>query len=232
VYCTLVAEYCDSLILVGSGRPGSAKRVIKTAELVYETALRELAEAPNDMYGLAQALLPFAIANDWLAPDFLAQEKLGKVIYHWFDTHPSALAPITVTENLSDIKEADLLVCAANSSEAFIEADHLKQDVLVCDIAVPHNLPDELLKQRPDIQCLRGGIVNTPNGESLDPRARAYLKAGEVYACMAETIVLGLEQYGDHYSYGNIDKHQVKRIKQFSDQHGLSLAGNKETESM
>ena len=49
---------------------------------------------------------------------------------------------------------------------------------------------------------------------------------------MAETIVLGLEKYPHHYSYGNIDKQQVKTIMKHAQKHGLSLAGNKNTESM
>ncbi|MFT6201912.1 MAG: 4-aminobutyrate aminotransferase-like enzyme/predicted amino acid dehydrogenase [Candidatus Endobugula sp.] len=230
VYSTLIAEYCPSLILVG--REGSIKRVLKTAELVYKTTLHEMSTGTDKLYGLAKALLPYALKNDWLTEAFLQQSNTGKNVYTWFEQHAPSEQLIIVSDDLHDIKKADLVVCAANSSEAFIEEKHLKEEALVCDIAVPHNISEALLSKRPDIHCLRGGIVSTPNGESLDPRARAYLGAGQVYACMAETIVLGLEKYPHHYSYGNIDKQQVKTIMQHAKTHGLALAGNKETESM
>ncbi|MFT6388290.1 MAG: 4-aminobutyrate aminotransferase-like enzyme/predicted amino acid dehydrogenase [Cellvibrionaceae bacterium] len=230
VYSTLIAEYCPSLILVG--RVGSVKRIIKTAELVYQTSLHEMSKSPDSLNGLAKALLPFALKNEWLSQDFLQQKNIGKTVYAWFEQFAPSEQLIKVSEDLNDIQQADLLVCAANSSESFIEERYLQKDVLVCDIAVPHNISEDLLNERPDICCLRGGIVSTPHSESLDLRARAYLGAGQVYACMAETIVLGLENYNSHYSYGNIDKHQVKKIMGYATSHGLALAGNKETESM
>ena len=232
VYSTLIAEYCPSLILVGSGRGSSEQRLRQTAEQVYQIALSEISTTKGRLQGLSAALLPYAEKNHWITNDFLQQNNVGSIIYEWFEQHPEEQRLVRISTDLNDIRESDLLVCAANSAEAFIQTDHLKQGALVCDIAVPHNLSEQLLESRPDINCLRGGIVNTPHGESLDSRARAYLKAGEVYACMAETIVLGLEKYDDHYSYGNIDKKQVKKIMEYTNRHGLKLAGNKETESM
>jgi predicted amino acid dehydrogenase len=191
-----------------------------------------MSKSPDSLNGLAKALLPFALKNEWLSQDFLQQKNIGKTVYAWFEQFAPSEQLIKVSEDLNDIQQADLLVCAANSSESFIEERYLQKDVLVCDIAVPHNISEDLLNERPDICCLRGGIVSTPHSESLDLRARAYLGAGQVYACMAETIVLGLENYNSHYSYGNIDKHQVKKIMGYATSHGLALAGNKETESM
>ena len=232
VYSTLLAEFCSSLTLIGSGRAGSASRVIKTAGLVYESALDDLLNQKTKATSIAAMLAPFAKDNGWLDDAFRSQKNHGEIIYRWFAENAPYYQFVRVSESIEDIHDADLIVCAANSSEAFIKPEYLKHRALVCDIAVPHNISDELLAQRPDVRCLRGGIVSTPNGESLDPRARAYLKQGEVYACMAETIVLGLEQYQKHFSYGNINKKQVKTIFDYAVSHGLSLAGNKETESM
>ncbi|MAZ66755.1 MAG: pyridoxalphosphate dependent aminotransferase, class III [Kangiellaceae bacterium] len=232
VYSTLLAEYCPSLTLVGSGRPGSASRVMATAGQVYECALLDLVNQPQQCKGIAAMLAPFAQDNGWLTTEFRRQKHHGQKVYRWFEQNAPHSQLVKVSESIDDIADADLLVCAANSAEAFIQPHHIKQHALVCDIAVPHNLSDELLAKRADIRCLRGGIVSTPNGESLDPRARAYLKQGQVYACMAETIVLGLEQYQANFSYGNIDKTQVKTILEYATAHGLGLAQSKETESM
>ncbi len=232
VYSCLIAEYCDSILLIGSGRQGSIKRVQKTAYSLYQNALQELAQDINKASGLALAIKPFAEQQNWLADEQVNNPKIGESIYHWFEQNKQGNTFINISENVDDIQNADLIVCAANASDAFIDAKVLKQNAVICDIAVPHNISEQALKSRPDITCLRGGIVNTPNGESLDARARAYLNEGEVYACMAETITLGLDQATQHYSYGNISKSQVKHIQKQADKHGLRLAGNKETESM
>lgn len=232
VYSTLISEYCSSLILIGSGREGSVKRVLKTAYLVYQTALTDLFELGDQATGLALALAPYAEAQHWLSSEQLNNKKIGEIIYNWFEQYQPENQFIKVSESLEPINQADLLVCAANASDAFIDAKLLKNKAIVCDIAVPHNLSEQALAQRPDIVCLRGGIVQTPHLESLDLRARAYLNQGEVYACMAETIVMGLEKYTEHYSYGNISKAQVKHILARATAHGLSLSGSKQTESM
>ncbi len=232
VYSTLIAEYCSSLILIGSGREGSVKRVLKTAYLVYQTALNDLFEQGEQATGLALALAPYAKAQHWLDSEQLANKKTGEIIYNWFENHQPEKQFIKVRESIEYAEQADLLVCAANASDAFIDAELLQKNAIVCDIAVPHNLSEQALAQRPDIICLRGGIVQTPHLESLDLRARAYLKQGEVYACMAETIVMGLDKYTENYSYGNISKTQVKHILARATAHGLSLSGSKQTESM
>lgn len=230
VYSLLIAEYCPSLILVGSGRLGSIKRVMNTAYEVYKQSLLSLVN--KQARGIAESLSPYARDNLWLEPSFYQNQQAGQRIYEWFEQHAPEHHPVKVTDNLDAISIADLLVCSANAAEAFISPENLKQNVLICDIAVPHNISDDLLQQRPDIHCLRGGIVKTPHGESLDSRARAYLKAGEVYACMAETIVLGLENYQQHYSYGNISTEQVKTIMAYSLKHGFTLSSNKTSHSM
>ncbi len=231
VCSSLIADHCQSLVLLGSGRLGSIKRVIKTAYQVYQEVLMNLVTQKIPT-GMAAQLWPFARDNQWLRESFYQNPQAGQKIYEWFDRNAQREHLIKVTDDPQELITADLLISCANASESFIQSKHLKQDVLICDIAVPHNISDSLLESRPDIHCLRGGIVKTPQGESLDPRARAYLKEGQVYACMAETIVLGLENYQGHYSYGHITKEQVKTMMSYAKKHGLVLAENKCSESM
>lgn len=232
VYSSLVAEMCDNLVLIGSGRPGSARRVARTAAQVCSDLLGEVVvDGGRNARGIAAFLADCGRDRGWLAPAFAADRGAGAQVLEELDGSGQS-SPIKVSEDLSDIADADLIICATNASEAFIDPAHIKKGAIVCDISVPHNISDEVLKTRPDITCVRGGIVSTPNGESLDPRARAYLKTGQVYACMAESIVMGFDQYPGHYSYGNISKAQVTEIERRAGDHGMGLAEFKKTESM
>ena len=239
VYSILVAEYCPSLILVGSDRMGSLQRLSNTAGEVYATVLGDMVQLSSQQsnqgpdQGLAQSLRPYAEKNRWLDPAFYQQKNCGRIVYQWFEQHlPEQQRPIRLSQSLEAIAQVDLLVCATNAAEDCLTSAQLKNNLLICDIAVPHNISQSLLEQRPDIECIRGGVVKTPHGESLDTRARAYLKAGQLYACMAEAVVLGLENYQGHYSYGNIGRQQVKEIRAYAREHGLSLAEYKMAESM
>ena len=118
------------------------------------------------------------------------------------------------------------------SEEAILDVNRLMSNALICDVSIPHNLSDKDLALRPDVSCIRGGIVGTPNGESLDARARAYLDPGQIYACMAESVILGLESVEQHYSYGDLSKSQVDEILVMAQKQGFFLAGSKDKGSM
>ena len=90
----------------------------------------------------------------------------------------------------------------------------------------------DITSARPDLIYQQGGVVATPNGESLHPSARAFLKSGQLFACMAETAILGLAGINRHYSYGAISKQQVREILVLAKAHGFSLASSKSGNSL
>ncbi|WEM44641.1 aminotransferase class III-fold pyridoxal phosphate-dependent enzyme (plasmid) [Photobacterium sp. DA100] len=230
VYSLLVAEHCQQLTLVGSGRQGSVKRLQKVAYQIYQAEWESLQNPSQPAAGIASALQPHQeIIANWL--NQMPDKTAGEAIFDWCQQHLS-VAPVLISTDVGAIDQADTVICASNASDAFIDIGMIQQSAIVCDIAVPHNLSDSVLGARPDIRCIRGGIVQTPHNESLDPRVRAYLSEGQVYACMAETIVLGMEQYPTHYSYGNLTKEQVKWIALRAREHGMKLGKVKVSESM
>ncbi|MGF1735840.1 aminotransferase class III-fold pyridoxal phosphate-dependent enzyme [Photobacterium satsumensis] len=230
VYSLLAAEHWQQLILVGSGRQGSVKRLQKVAYQVYQAEWESLLATELPATGIAAVLQRYTDAIR-IRLQAMPDKVVGEVIFDWCQQHITD-APVLISTDLAVISQADTVICASNASDAFIDISTIQQNAIVCDIAVPHNLSDSALAARPDIRCIRGGIVQTPNNESLDPRVRAYLAEGQIYACMAETVVLGMEQYPTHYSYGNLTKAQVKWIAQRAREHGMKLGTVKVTESM
>jgi predicted amino acid dehydrogenase len=50
-----------------------------------------------------------------------------------------------------------------------------------------------------------------------------HLPDGHIYACTAETIVLGLAGLREHYSFGPLDPEKVQEILKLAKAHGFVL---------
>jgi predicted amino acid dehydrogenase len=160
------------------------------------------------------------------------EKSIGNIIFNALVERHGKDPFISVSTDLSLIAQGNVVLCSANSAEPFLSADSFGKNAVVCDIAVPNNVHANIVQLRPDIVYQQGGIVATPNGESLHPTARAFLGAGQLFACMAETVILGLAGINRHYSYGAISKQQVREILVLAQAHGFSLASYKKGNSL
>ncbi len=94
---------------------------------------------------------------------------------------------------------------------------------MICDIAEPGDVDPSVSLARPDARVFGGGQVRLPHnpdfriaGIPLDP--------GCIFACMAETLLMGLEERTTHGSYGRLSVDQVWQTLAWADKHGFSLA--------
>jgi len=117
------------------------------------------------------------------------KENLKKLINDIQKTKPE-LKISAHTNDLSQAKTADLLIITTAAAEALIKEKNLKQNAVVYDITQPKNLDESILKTRPDVKIIDGGLVyindiknNLPFG--LPPKT--------VFACFAETLLLAAE---------------------------------------
>ena len=229
VYASMVSDFSPQLVLIGSGRNGSQKRLLKSAYSIYGDCWDSLVKG-GSVTGISEIIGRHPQVQAWLADKSQAPKDIGEQIFKLMEEQ--AQAPIVLSDEIRDIRDCNLIVCATNASEAFIDESFIQQNAVICDVSVPHNIDEAVIEKRPDLTCIRGGVVKTPFGESLDETVRAYLGAGEVYACMAETLVLGLEGYNGHYSYGDLSKAGVVEMMDMARKHGFSLASAKQQQSM
>ncbi|KUL53970.1 pyridoxalphosphate dependent aminotransferase, class III [Streptomyces sp. NRRL F-4489] len=232
VYSQLFAEKLSRIVLVGSRRDGSARRLRNTVHGIYQECWERIAEG-GELTGIPARLAEEPLIAKWLAdgPGADAAER-GKAIAAHLEERYGQDPFLTVTQDTDALRDAQLVLCASNSPEPFLTGEHFAQDAVVCDIAVPNNAVADLAERRPDLAYMLGGIVATPNGESLHHTARAFLEAGQLFACMAETALMGLAGIDRHYSYGNITRRQVLDIAALADAHGLRLADYKSAHSV
>jgi acetylornithine/succinyldiaminopimelate/putrescine aminotransferase/predicted amino acid dehydrogenase len=231
-YAAMLAERAQRLLLVGSGRDGSLQRVRSTLFNVYEACWQLLQSARDDVAGgIAGRLAQEPLIAQWLAQGAPAQGR-GRLIHEALLARHGEDPFIRISQDPCEVREADVVLCAANAPEPFLDAADFRRGAVVCDVAVPHNVREAGLAARPDLRYLQGGIVATPNGESLHPGARAFLGEGQLFACMAETALLGLAGMSGHYSYGAISPRQVREIAALAAAHGFRLADFKRSNSL
>lgn len=222
-YASLLSATVDHLILIGSGRDGSVRRLEKTAQLIYADAARSILKGTVNEDRLAQRLLRLDGIQEVLT-DYAGSPQLGLQVSRLVEERLGTNAFITVTDDLQALIRARIVLCAANAAQPFLEARHFAKGSVICDIAVPLNVDQAISAQRNDVLYMHGGIVQTPFDDGLAPNVRAYLKQGQLYACMAESVLMGLAGITQHYSYGDISREQVQQIRALAAIHGFGLA--------
>ncbi|MFZ3073917.1 MAG: SDR family NAD(P)-dependent oxidoreductase [Minisyncoccales bacterium] len=102
----------------------------------------------------------------------------------------AASKKIKIVADLNSFNEADIVVVASSAIESLIKESYLKKGAIIYDITQPRNISPEILKQRPDVKIIDGGIIDTPQ---IDYGMDIGLRPRQAFACLSETIIFALE---------------------------------------
>jgi acetylornithine/succinyldiaminopimelate/putrescine aminotransferase/acyl-CoA synthetase (AMP-forming)/AMP-acid ligase II/predicted amino acid dehydrogenase/acyl carrier protein len=180
----LLARDAGRLILLGNpSHPlESRERLLQVAgRIVWE--LRDVAEFQAGSIASWVAELDFDLPA---RPDRASLMRLGEELIR----RTGAVA-VSVDAN-SYLPEVDVVVCCTSTTERLISEDNLRRSAVVCDVSRPSNVAAHVRMRRQDVMVLDGGVVRLPGGSSLG--FNAALPKGNAYACMAETMMLAMEQ--------------------------------------
>ena len=130
---------------------------------------------------------------------------------------------IEITTDIVEIRKAQIIVSAVNSSTPVLGAGELHPGAVICDISVPSSVSGGVSAVRPDVFVFQGGAVRLP-GEEPVPIPGFPLAKGRVYACMAEGMLLALEGIRDHSFLGAPSADNIERIGASAARHGFTLA--------
>jgi acetylornithine/succinyldiaminopimelate/putrescine aminotransferase/predicted amino acid dehydrogenase len=135
----------------------------------------------------------------------------------------AAHLPIRWTTDLAGtVAQSDLIFLATSSPEALVRSEMVRSGSVVCDLSRPANVGDELFHRR-DVLVIDGGIVEVPGRPNLG--FHFGLAPGLAYACMAETIMLGLERHYEHTSLGrDLQERTLDQLRLLATKHGFRLA--------
>ncbi len=119
---------------------------------------------------------------------------------------------------------ADALVTATSAvDQKIVDVMKLKPGCVVCDCSRPLDFSKEDAKKRPDVIIIESGELILPGPYEIT--CDMGLPGNTVYACLAETCVLAMEEKYDSFTLGrDIDWNKVKEIYQLSRKHGVKLA--------
>lgn len=130
---------------------------------------------------------------------------------------------IEVTDDMQALRKCNLIAAASNSPEPLIFAEHLSDDpVIVCDVAVPADVSPDVALEKPLTTVMRGGVVRLPHNEDF-VIAGLDLEPGFAFACMAETLLMGLEGVTESVSFGPIKAEGVNWALEAARKHGFAL---------
>ncbi|MGI6684315.1 MAG: polysaccharide biosynthesis protein [Bacillota bacterium] len=154
-----------------------------------------------------------------VARDEIKLEKLaGKILYE------DGLAVRTTTKIENIIGQADIVLAVSSAVTEIIDPRKLKPGAVVCDVARPRSVSQAVAKERDDILVIEGGLIELPGDVNFNFNFGYPPKLA--LACMAETILLALENLWESYTLGrDLTIDQVKKIGRIAEKHGFKLAG-------
>ena len=221
VLAEVAADWVDEIVLVG--RPGAERRLREAAAAIYASCARRAGGAGG---GLAAAVAELGLLGGGAGE----RDDVGEWLRGRAEAELGARAPVRIATDLGALTACDIILTASNAARPVLFPEHVAADrsVVVCDVAVPRDVHDSVLDQRPRATVLKGGVVRAPLGQPL-AIGGMNLPPGEVYGCLAETLLMGLAGIGEDFSYGALDPMRIRRIRDLALLHGFTLDENQLT---
>ncbi len=128
------------------------------------------------------------------------------------------------TDLSSVLGDCEAVITVSSAVDAIVEPEYLKSGAVVCDVARPRDVSERVAATRDDVLVIEGGVVSVP-GEP-DFGFNFGVPSDSCMACMAETIVLAMEERYESYSLGrDLTVRQVEEIDRLATKHGFALSG-------
>ena len=93
-----------------------------------------------------------------------------------------------------------MVVTVTSAVDTVIEPSYLKTGAVVCDVARPRDVSRQVARVRPDVLVIEGGVVEVPG--DVEFHYNFGFPPKTAYACMAETMILALENRAESSAWG------------------------------
>jgi predicted amino acid dehydrogenase len=222
-------EDCTIAILGANGAIGQALSLLfaeRAGQLILignpqnpEASLRKLRRVANSCRKHVTSL---AASGRTFAPGSLAAEIASRPAS--VNAHDAEIETrITLTTDFEQyLPKAHIILTATKSVLPFIASRHLRQGAFVCDVSRPFNILPEVMRRRPDLRRVSGGLMKAPDSSVLgyiEERDRPKV----LMCCAAETIMLALSGYQSEHLCGRLDINTVEEIGRHAVSFGFSV---------
>lgn len=225
-YSMMISNYFTKINLVGTPKPRSLQRLERIRSQIIQKAYQLLAENPsasNINTGIVKRLSESPLVKR-LVYENASQQAALKAIRVQETRMVNDI--VSVSTDIESIKQSDVIVAVSNSNEKIIRDAFVRKNAIICDVSIPSTTDPSIIQKREDVLYLTGGIVKLPNKEAI--KMPAYpLPAGQVFACMAETMLLGLSGIRENFSFGNLKIKNIELVDFLGEHHGFELGALK-----
>lgn len=138
--------------------------------------------------------------------------------------YDTGLVTKVTTDIKKSLKDADIVIAVTSSLEILINPEDIKSGAVICDVSRPRNVSKSVAEVRNDVLVIEGGLVEVPGDVNFNLNFGFPPKTS--YACMAETMILALEQKYESFSLGReLTVEQVMEIEKLARKHGFKVGG-------
>ena len=214
-------------IAVTSGNSYTVSTALEGARQAAEFMGIKLSRAEVAVVGATGSI--GSVCARMLAPDaggmtLVAKERhrLERVAHQILND--TGVVPRLTTDIRDALRGADVVVTVTSAVDTVIEPSFLKAGAVVCDVARPRDVSRRVAMVRPDVLVIEGGVVEVPG--DVEFHYNFGFPPKTAYACMAETMILALENRAESFSLGReLTVEQVREIAALGRKHGFKLAG-------
>ncbi|HEJ9148286.1 TPA: aminotransferase class III-fold pyridoxal phosphate-dependent enzyme [Serratia marcescens] len=129
---------------------------------------------------------------------------------------------VTLTSDPEDLYPRCKLFAAATSAGGVIDSARLQPGSIFIDVALPRDIASETRPARDDILIIDGGCVTATDAVKLGGESLNVTIKQQLNGCMAETIVLALENRRENFSLGRyLAPEKVLEIGEIAERHGF-----------
>ena len=129
---------------------------------------------------------------------------------------------VRLTADINQCYQRNRLYVGATSAGGIVDTQQLLPGTIFIDIALPRDVAAQQRPKRQDILVIDGGCVSATDavkfgGESLNIAIKQQLNG-----CLAETMVLALEQRAETFSIGrHLEINKILEIGEIAEKHGF-----------
>jgi len=150
-------------------------------------------------------------------------DRLMELKEEILEKHPGTKVQIK-TKVVDELSDVDLIVTATSAqNQKVLDIDKLKPGAVVCDCSRPLDVGPDDARKRPDVMVIESGEIDLPG--PLKFSCDIGLPGKSVYACLAETALLTMDNRFENFSLGrDLQIQQVKEIYKLGIKHGATLS--------
>lgn len=147
-------------------------------------------------------------------------QKLQRLKSKIAQTNPSC--SVSIETGLDRIlKESDIIINVYNKTGVLFSTDEVKQNAIVCDVSLKGELTEQI-GARKDVTVIKGNLIRLPFATNFS--AKLGLPDNIVYACIAEAMLLALEEKIVNYSLEeDINTDKLEEIANIAARHGFEV---------